>query len=221
MTGRWIKVPNEQPKYKHIKGPRPVIISGKPGSDTLVIVEGMPDHISITQAGYACMALLGTGSNDEHIRACNPYKRVVICMDGDDAGRKAIQKIADQLGDKVRIVVLPEGMNPCEFLKSHGADVFRKHLDEAKDPICYRIDAVPADTSRLQLRENIEPALKAIARTDEPRIEAYLNEVLVPRFTLKHYEIVAYRRLIKAYKEESAAALDRESHHKQFLPVEI
>ena len=99
-------------------------------ADECIFVEGHLDVVSLWQAGIKnVVALQGTASPSEGVlkRMIRKTKRFVLCMDADAGGVKAISKFLDTVKSytlqgelDVRIAVLPDGMDPDDFIKSGG-----------------------------------------------------------------------------------------------------
>lgn len=59
--------------------------------DTLFIVEGWADALSIEEVGYHALALNSTSNARKFINLCNTYNprmKFIICLDNDEAGNK-------------------------------------------------------------------------------------------------------------------------------------
>jgi DNA primase len=84
--------------------------------DTVVVVEGFFDCLRIRQAGWeSVVALLGTELYQhpaELLRA--RFGRVLLMLDGDEAGRLGRERVAARLrnGCEVGVIQLPEGEQP-------------------------------------------------------------------------------------------------------------
>jgi DNA primase len=75
-----------------------------------VLVEGFFDCMKVTQAGHACVALMGCSlSEDQEELLARQFRQVVVMLDPDEAGRRATQEIAGRLARRmwVRVVELP------------------------------------------------------------------------------------------------------------------
>lgn len=101
-----------------------------------IIVEGYLDLAALLQAGIEpVVASLGTAFTPQQARLLARYtERVVFSYDGDGAGAKATERSLDLLlnrGFDVRIVDLPQGEDPDDAIRNHGADAYRKLVDEA------------------------------------------------------------------------------------------
>ena len=91
--------------------------------DEIYVVEGYLDVIAMDAAGYRnTVALMGTALAKEQIDQLKGLKKdIVIVLDGDKAGQKAMFKIYQQcvdLGLDVMFSVLPDGKDPDDMFKA-------------------------------------------------------------------------------------------------------
>jgi len=96
---------------------------------SLYITEGYTDGIAMDKAGLKAGALCGTAFSNDHISLLQKVGEtdIVLILDGDDAGMnstaKAITEVMEGIRSfRTRIVTLPDGMDPEEFLRSKGSD---------------------------------------------------------------------------------------------------
>lgn len=111
----------------------------------LIVTEGYMDVISLGSYGIKnVVGTLGTAFTKSHTSLLERYAdEIVICFDSDRAGQKAALKSLDVLKNsrlKVRVCMLGEGLDPDDFITKHGAQEFRKKIDEAKPAVIFRID---------------------------------------------------------------------------------
>ena len=112
--------------------------------DSLMLVEGQLDVIMLHQHGFTnAIASLGTALTEQHAtiikKVCNT---VYVCYDGDTAGRKATLRAIDILakaGLEIRVVNLPAGMDPDEYLKAYGEAKLRELILAAEEAMNYKI----------------------------------------------------------------------------------
>lgn len=99
----------------------------------ITITEGEIDAMSVyqMQGGRSPVISIKDGCNGvkdikKNYEYIDSFENIVLCFDGDDAGRKAVVKIAELLPPKkVKIVKLPKDMkDPNEFLKAGKAQEF-------------------------------------------------------------------------------------------------
>lgn len=107
-------------------------------SDQVLIVEGYTDCIACHQHGIGnAVATLGTALTDTHVTAIKRFARqVVLIFDGDQAGQDAANRSVERfLAQDVdlRILTLPDNMDPADYLSVHGTDTFRKLAAEAPE----------------------------------------------------------------------------------------
>ena len=114
-------------------------------SDELILCEGYMDVIALNQAGFTnAVATLGTALTADQAALMKRYcKEVIVCYDADEAGQKATARAIDILrraGLSVKIVTVPDGKDPDEFIKRHGDKghaAFKNLLDNSGNDIDY------------------------------------------------------------------------------------
>jgi DNA primase len=107
-------------------------------NEPVIVVEGYLDVMACFSIGYkGAVAPLGTALTDEQIAALwkmipGREKVPILCFDGDNAGRRAAARAADNIlpllqpDHSALIAFLPEGQDPDSLVKEKG----RKALDE-------------------------------------------------------------------------------------------
>ncbi len=114
----------------------------------LILVEGYMDVIALHQAGFEnAVATLGTAMTKEQAVIISRHcTEVVICYDADEAGQRATARaigILRPLGLNIRILTVPNGKDPDEFIKSHGEQGparFRMLLNKSGNDVDYRLN---------------------------------------------------------------------------------
>lgn len=102
--------------------------------DRAVLMEGYMDVLAAHQFGVTnAIASLGTAFNAEHTKLLRRYTtRVLLVYDGDSAGVNAADKAMDVLhaaGFDVRLLTLPDNLDPDEFLHKYGKIAWDKLAD--------------------------------------------------------------------------------------------
>ena len=123
------------------------------GSRTLMLCEGYMDVIAVNQAGFQnAVATLGTALTTEQAMLIKRYAdEVIICYDADEAGQKATARaipILRKAGLLVRVLTIPNGKDPDEFIKSKGADgpaAFKAVIEKSGNDIDYQLQKLRAD----------------------------------------------------------------------------
>ncbi len=136
-------------------------------SGTALVMEGYTDCILAHQYGFEdAVAVLGTALGEQHIKILSRFAdRIVLVLDGDEAGqRRAAEVLELFVAAKVdlRIVTLPERLDPCDFLAKYGAEAFRQVLnDGAVDALEH---AFQVETRGVNLAADIHGASEALER---------------------------------------------------------
>ena len=112
-----------------------------------ILCEGYMDVIALHAAGFEnAVAGLGTAFGDEQARILKKYsENVTLCYDSDEAGQKATARtipILEKAGLTVRMLRLPEGKDPDEFIKKNGADAFRAVIEGSRSKFDYILESV-------------------------------------------------------------------------------
>lgn len=110
----------------------------------VVLVEGYMDAISLYMYGVQnVVATLGTALTTEQARLIKRYvKNIVVSYDGDEAGQKATLRALDILsaeGLETRVISIPDGMDPDDYLKKYKKDGFIKLISAARPAMDFKI----------------------------------------------------------------------------------
>ena len=145
-------------------------------SSRLVVVEGYMDVIALHEHGIEdAVAPLGTALGEEHLHLLwRSADQVVIALDGDDAGQRAASRAIDialprlEPGREIRFALLPQGMDPDDFARAHGAEGVETMLRAA----------LPLDEMawRRELSGNARRSPEAIAQA-EARLLGLVNKI--------------------------------------------
>jgi len=137
-----------------------------------IVVEGYTDCLAARQAGIDdVVAVLGTALGERHAKLLRRYAdRIVLVLDGDDAGRRRANEVLEVLLAEpidVRIARMPSGVDPCDLILEQGRDAFEALVASACDPLDYRMDEVlaglAADAGDDAALASVESVLKALA----------------------------------------------------------
>lgn len=153
----------------------------------LILFEGYVDVIKAWSAGVTNgVATMGTSLTEEHAHIMKKLtSKIMICYDGDEAGKAAAHKslgFLEKAGCEVDVAILPDRMDPDEYILAHGSNRFVQEIIG---------NAVPAFKFKLiYLRKNhiliedtgkiryIQDALKLIADIPSPmEREHYLKDL--------------------------------------------
>lgn len=134
----------------------------------LIMAEGYMDVISLHSAGVTnVVASLGTAMTREQARLVKRYTgSVYLCYDGDEAGQNAALRGIEILaaeGLDVRVISIPGGLDPDDYVRRYGKAAFLKLRDDALTGNGFRLANMAShhDLSSENGRESF--ALKACA----------------------------------------------------------
>jgi DNA primase len=128
---------------------------------SLIVVEGYIDAISLHQRGINnAVASLGTSLTESQARLLKKYAdEVIISYDADAAGQAATMRgleLLNDVGCSVRVLVLPEGTDPDEHIKTNGPDRFRKLAASALPLTEYKIKMIRKEHDLSSTEERIK-----------------------------------------------------------------
>jgi DNA primase len=150
--------------------------------DRAVVVEGYFDHLALVAAGIEeTVASMGTALTPEQagkLRRLAPA--VVVCYDGDPAGRAATRGALSHLlaeGFSARVVRLPPGSDPHDVLRAEGPERLAARIEEAPDYLTW-------------LLEDANPQEPGLSSAEKSGRVASLVEILgvIPDTILRHEE---------------------------------
>ena len=145
-------------------------LKNEEGIKNVIIVEGHMDVISLVKAGFNnVVASMGTSLTKAQARILKRYSdNVLISYDGDFAGQKASIRgleILKEEGLNVKVVTLPDGMDPDDVITKKGKDEYQKLLDSAMPLIDFKLYILKNTydlSSKEEKRKYISEALKVI-----------------------------------------------------------
>ncbi|WP_163194295.1 DNA primase [Clostridium thermarum] len=111
---------------------------------TFIIVEGYMDCISLHQHGITnAVASLGTALTVQQAKLLKRYgDKIVISYDADAAGQAATIRgleILRKEGFDVKVLTVPSGKDPDEFIRANGKEAFVRLVENALPLMDYKI----------------------------------------------------------------------------------
>ena len=148
--------------------------------DGALVVEGYFDVLQLHQHGiHQAVAPLGTALTEEHLKQLGRFtRRLILCFDGDAAGRRAMEKslrMALPLGFEVRLLELPQGEDPDTWCLKLGGEAFRALLRTVPDWTAFMVDRAMEGkdlrriTDRMGAFKDLLDFLPYLPRTTESR----------------------------------------------------
>ena len=152
-----------------------------------ILVEGQMDLIMSHQAGYKnTIATSGTALSDSTVSKENVISNlglirrlssnIVLAFDADKAGANATiraGKIALSLGMDVKVVKMPEGVDPADLISKDGSDAWKQVIREAKHIIEFLLNKVIENSQNdmrkmgREIKEKILPFVDALESSIE------------------------------------------------------
>ncbi|MDR5586632.1 MULTISPECIES: DNA primase [Clostridium] len=160
-------------------------VKNKLKEDYMIIVEGYMDLITLHQYGVTnVVASLGTALTNNQAKLLKRYtNNVIISYDADIAGQTATLRgleILRNSGFEVKVLVIPQGKDPDEFVRSNGKDAFLKLAREALPLIEYRIKRI-REGINLKDRNNLirygEKVAEILADLNPVEKDVYIKKI--------------------------------------------
>ncbi|MFW6006455.1 MAG: DNA primase [Bacillota bacterium] len=129
-------------------------------SGNAIIMEGYTDVLTAHRAGINnAVASLGTALTNSQARVLNRFAETVyIAYDADTAGAAATLRGLDILkktGLEVKVITLPEGEDPDDFIQNYGKEKFKKLQQEALNLFDFKIKQIIGDKDNFEAEEKI------------------------------------------------------------------
>jgi|SaaInl4_135m_RNA_FD_contig_81_314561_length_11324_multi_5_in_0_out_0_7 DNA primase len=145
-----------------------------------LVAEGYMDVIALYQAGVRnVVASLGTALSDTHARLLKRYTdEVCFVFDGDEAGVRAVERGAPQFlreGFRTKVVTLPAGQDPDDFVMEEGGDAFRARVADAASLIDFRLNRLARE------RDFSDPETKVAVIADLADLLQHVRNPIVLR----------------------------------------
>ncbi len=188
----------------------------------MILVEGYADFAALFQAGIQNVAAsMGTSLTPQQAAQIIRYApRVIINYDGDEAGLNAAQRaipICLEKGLQVRILVLPEKLDPDAFLKKYGPEKYLSLVRKSPDWFRFLVHRYSSGVN-LNLPEEKSRVVRLLAqevlRIPDPIVR---NDYL--KKTAEHFR-VDETTLRQMAEEKSSPAAGLQEEKELFLPAE-
>jgi DNA primase len=158
----------------------------------LIVAEGYMDVIALVQAGFgAAVAPLGTAITEDQLRMIwRIHPEPVVALDGDRAGIAAAMRLLDlalpliSATQSLRFVILPEGMDPDDLIRSRGAPAMQALVDQAEPMVALMwrraVEGRVLDSPerRAALDADLRAALRRIA---DPSVRSHYADAIRER----------------------------------------
>jgi DNA primase len=155
--------------------------------DFAILVEGYFDQITLYQYGFQnTVATLGTAFTEFHAELLKRYTdKIVVVFDGDKAGLSASKRSMAPLlsqGFNAKLVRIPGGLDPDNFVREKGVEAFNELIQNAKALSDEMIDLCYNNETDLQKKALFLEDLSDILQRTK---NIYYQEVLLEEFSKK------------------------------------
>jgi len=135
---------SDTPVYNKKRNLFGLSLARKSRSEHFLIVEGNIDVVALHQAGFdSAIAPLGTALTTEQATLLHRYKQeAVLAFDADAAGQRATEtasNILEKTGIRVKVLRIPDGKDPDDFIKARGSGAFQSLLDRRETHMEHRL----------------------------------------------------------------------------------
>ncbi|WP_333583109.1 DNA primase [Lactobacillus acetotolerans] len=192
----------------------------------LVLYEGYMDVISAYKAGVKSgIASMGTSLTDQQIYMLKRVtKNIIINYDGDEPGVHAEERATKMFqkagGFNIGVVVLPDGLDPDEYVKKYGTEKYQDEVKGAFTATDFFLKRLAKKYNLNNDREKIvylDEAVKVIAKLTNPvEQDLYIDKIAkaqgVSKASLK-------ANLIKQQRRERTANRHKGSNYDNSLPT--
>lgn len=197
-----------------------------------IVVEGYMDAIALVSNGiHNTVASLGTAFTVEQCRKLLRYAQTIyFCYDSDRAGQNATVRalsIAHENGATTKVILIPDGKDPDEFVRKYGASAFSELIKKALNFIDFHLYHITHTIDYTTLEGKIKavsfllPVLASINNSVE------LNGYIIRIAQSLGIEETDLRTELQKYQNNkdnsynfSAAALNRFLTKKEGSPIE-
>lgn len=177
---------------------------GFKASDVIVMVEGSIDPVSALNCGvYNIASLLGKSLSDEQLTLlCKTgAKRLVFCLDKDDAGRKALRNLTEKhitrlasQGIELYAMFAPHGKDPDDTFREMP-HLWQPAVDAAQSVVSVLIDleiATLGANATAAEKSKLARDLLPILKSDNPFVEEENLKTLADKIGIPYQELKAW-----------------------------
>lgn len=197
-------------------------------NDTVIIVEGQMDVIRASTIGINnVVATMGTAITKEHKAIIkNMTKRVILCFDGDAAGEKATTSAIAMLEDTdldIKIVRLPNNMDPDEYILKEGKSGFCSQLDAAYNLIDYKMELLKKNKDFTDIKDIssfVSSAIKELVNEKDSIIIELNLKKIATSFGIDYNTILERYNEYKKDKKEVKKKLDVKKSYNRYSQAE-
>lgn len=161
--------------------------------DFAILVEGQIDCVLSHQFGFK-NTVASSGTAVSEMSASDPTsnlavvsrltQNIFLAFDGDTAGQKALKNaalVALSLGMNPKVVALPEGLDPADYLNQKGAEAWKKMLQKSEHFILYQLHSIDSQN----------PSAHVLVQEMKQKVFPFVVKVLSPLERDLYLEMIA------------------------------
>lgn len=154
----------------------------------VMVMEGYTDVIAANQAGIEpVVAVLGTALGQKHVDVLRKFAdTVVLVLDGDAAGQRRADEVLEIFISSqvdLRVLTLPDGQDPADYIRGHGPEAFNQLVDGSPDAIEHKlrrlIDGVDLTHDTHRSSKALETMLSLLAKSPASAGDLRLQQTIV------------------------------------------
>ena len=199
------------------KAKRPILDAGK-----AILAEGQLDTIACHSAGIRnVVAPQGTAFTADQARVLKRYvDEVVLCFDGDKAGRDAVIRALDPLlaaGLAIRVASIPPPDDPDSWIRAHGAESFQALLNRAQGIFDFYLQGLCSENDIASDRGRL-----VVLRSMGEAVHKTANAVLIDTYAQRTAQRlgVDVQSVRAEFRKQAAAAQPRYERSEEDQPLE-
>ncbi|HID05607.1 MAG TPA: toprim domain-containing protein, partial [Armatimonadetes bacterium] len=157
--------------------------------DHAIVVEGYMDVISLHQYGFHnSVATMGTALTPQVLSLLRRYTRTLfLAFDADSAGMNAILRSSALFRQQevvVRVVKIPQGMDPDECVRRRGAEAFKELLHDSLSVLDYKVEQfLNSEVGSHPTSRALREAMQILAEADDPLQREEVMQRMALRWT--------------------------------------
>ena len=182
-------------------------------NDSVILMEGQMDVIRSSTIGINnAIATMGTALTKDHKSILkNMTDNIILCFDGDAAGEKATNaaiELLEDTGINIRVVRLPNNMDPDEYILKEGAASFKEQIKNAISLVDYKMEVLKKNKNLTDIKDissYLNSAIKELINiNDDIAVELNLKK-LSSNYNVDYDTLKKKYDSLKSKKKEVAA----------------
>lgn len=211
-------------------------------SGCAIVVEGYTDVIAMHEAGITnAVATLGTALTAQHVKLLSRFASTIVYLfDGDAAGQKAAMRATEFIDwssavesgrepIELKVTVLPDNMDPAEYIAAKGADGMRAQVAAAQPLLKFSINRVfeRYDMSKPQMKAKaMEEALQILYPIRNSMMATDYVNIIADAVNLEYTDVLHALKELRPpaaarREEEQAPVQEQPSQTKSFATAKL